>query len=183
MEAERLIKLQGEEKMKKLTLGVANNREKGPGYWKVTLQKPKRFDYKASLGGCTWERNGIKFIKIYILSFFSSGPLCTWLQWRAQKEEWHQRRLKTVMGQIIPMLACWGFGCSIRSGSPSQGFLVVEWADWFPPFILSILILAGIQNTLFSLQLLIFTNPSYEAYTKDQFNCLPSLVLCIDWVK
>lgn len=80
MEAGRPIKLQGEEKMKKLTLGVANIREKGPGYWKMTLQKPKRFDYKASLGGCTWERNGIKFIKNYILSFLSSGPLCTWLQ-------------------------------------------------------------------------------------------------------
>ena len=61
-------------------IGVANNREKGPGDWKMTLQKPKRFDYKASLGGCTWERNGIKFIKNYILSFLSSGPLCTWLQ-------------------------------------------------------------------------------------------------------
>lgn len=32
MEAERPIKLQGEEKMKKLTLGVSSNREKGPGY-------------------------------------------------------------------------------------------------------------------------------------------------------
>ena len=32
MEAERPIKLQVEEKMKKLTLDVASNREKGPGY-------------------------------------------------------------------------------------------------------------------------------------------------------
>lgn len=87
MEAERPIKLQGEEKMKKLTLGVASNREKGPGYWKMILQKPKRFDYTARLGGCTWERNGIKFIKNYILRLLSSGPLCAWLQGRVQKEE------------------------------------------------------------------------------------------------
>ena len=46
---------------------------------------------------------GIKFIEKYILGLLSSGPLCTGLQCREQKEERHQRRLEMVMGQIIPM--------------------------------------------------------------------------------
>lgn len=43
MEAERPNKLQGEDE--KINNGFASNREKGPGYWKMILQKPKRFDY------------------------------------------------------------------------------------------------------------------------------------------